>query len=101
MCEPHRAFIEAQLRLGRNATAIYQELLDAHGFAGLYNSVKPWYAIKTEAELQPLTRFLTSADLVQGASNTIVFERDAQLKDHVFKFFSTNHSPESQANCQS
>ncbi|CQR44569.1 hypothetical protein THICB3530009 [Thiomonas sp. CB3] len=25
-CEPHRAFIDAQLRLGRNATAIYQDL---------------------------------------------------------------------------
>lgn len=28
LCEPHRAFIEAQLRLGRNAMAIYQELVD-------------------------------------------------------------------------
>lgn len=35
LCEPHRAFIEAQLRLGRNATAIYQDLVDAHGFAGV------------------------------------------------------------------
>lgn len=26
-CEPHRAFIDAQLRLGRNATAIYQDLV--------------------------------------------------------------------------
>jgi hypothetical protein len=25
-CEPHREWIEAQVRLGRNATAIYQEL---------------------------------------------------------------------------
>ena len=40
LCEPHRAFIEAQLRLGRNAMAIYQELVDEHGFAGRYNSVK-------------------------------------------------------------
>ena len=34
--EPHRAFIEAQLRLGRNAMAIYQDLVDEHGFAGRY-----------------------------------------------------------------
>ncbi len=27
-CEPHRAFIEAQLRLKRNYTAIYQDLVD-------------------------------------------------------------------------
>ncbi len=39
-CEPHRAWIEAQIRLGRNATAIYQELVDRHGFQGRYNSVK-------------------------------------------------------------
>lgn len=39
-CEPHRTFIEAQVRLGRNAMAIYQDLVDAHGFAGAYNSVK-------------------------------------------------------------
>ena len=39
-CEPHRAFIEAQLRLRRNATAIYQDLVDTQGFVGAYNSVK-------------------------------------------------------------
>ena len=39
-CESHRAWIEAQVRLGRNATAIYQELVDCHGFQSRYNSVK-------------------------------------------------------------
>ena len=39
-CEPHRAFIEAQLSLRRNAMAIYQDLVDHHGYAGAYNSVK-------------------------------------------------------------
>jgi transposase len=39
-CEPHRAFIEAQLRLKRNFMAIYQDLVDQHGFTGAYNSVK-------------------------------------------------------------
>jgi transposase len=39
-CEPHRAWIEAQIRLGRNATAIYQELVDHYAFASRYNSVK-------------------------------------------------------------
>lgn len=39
-CEPHRQWIEAQVRLGRNATAIYQELVDRFGFAQRYNSVK-------------------------------------------------------------
>ena len=39
-CEPHRAFVEAQLRLRRNAMAIYQDLVDHHGYGGAYNSVK-------------------------------------------------------------
>ncbi len=43
-CEPHRAFIESQLRLRRNATAIYQDLVDAHGFTGAYNAVKRFVA---------------------------------------------------------
>ena len=43
-CEPHREFIEAQLRCKRNATAIYQDLVDQHGFAGQYNSVKRFCA---------------------------------------------------------
>lgn len=40
LCEPHRAFIEAQLRLRRNYTSIYQDLVDQFGFTGRYNSVK-------------------------------------------------------------
>lgn len=45
-CEPHREFIEAQLRFKRNYTAIYQDLVDLHGFAGAYNSVKPRLSIR-------------------------------------------------------
>ena len=39
-CEPYRAFIEAQVRLRRNATAIYQDLVDHHHFGAGYSSVK-------------------------------------------------------------
>lgn len=39
-CEPHRAWIEEQVALGRNAVAIYQELVERHGFSRRYNSVK-------------------------------------------------------------
>src|SRR5258708_6588036 len=39
-CEPHRDFIELSLRKGRNAKAIYQDLVDDHGFTGRYQSVK-------------------------------------------------------------
>ena len=39
-CEPHRAWIEAQVGLGRNAVSIFRDLVDGHGFAQRYNSVK-------------------------------------------------------------
>ena len=50
LCEPHRAFIEEQLRLRRNAMAIYQDLVDQHGFTGAYNSVKRFVARAREHE---------------------------------------------------
>ena len=63
------------------------------------------YAIKTGDKVVPLTRYLDPRTLVEGSANTIVFERDEKLKnsmkEQVFKLFSTNHSPQSQANCLS
>jgi uncharacterized radical SAM superfamily Fe-S cluster-containing enzyme len=53
------------------------------------------------APLQPLTRFLDPAALVGGAANTIVFEHQPDVKQQLFRLFSTNHSPQSQANCLS
>ena len=44
VCEPHREWIEAQVQLGRNAVAIYQDLVEGHGFAHRYNSVKRFVA---------------------------------------------------------
>lgn len=63
------------------------------------------YALKFDGNTVPLTRYLDPKTLVEGSGNTIVFERDEVLKksmkDQIFKLFSTNHSPESQANCLS
>jgi len=39
-CEAHRGWIEAQVALGRNAVAIYQDLVEQHDFTHRYNSVK-------------------------------------------------------------
>jgi transposase len=49
-CEPYREFIEAQLRLNRNFTAIFQDLVDQFGFSGAYGSVK-----RFARQVQPLT----------------------------------------------
>lgn len=39
-CEAHRPFIEAEFAKGRNAVAIYQDLVEHHGYEGAYNAVK-------------------------------------------------------------
>jgi len=39
-CEEHRDLIAAALDQGRNRKSIWQELVDRHGFAGSYQSVK-------------------------------------------------------------
>jgi len=55
-CEPHRAFIETQLRLRRNAMAIYQDLVDRHGFTAQYNSVKRFVRQLREREPEQFDR---------------------------------------------
>src|SRR5208283_577426 len=39
-CEQHRPWIEEQVRLGRNAVDIYQDLVERFAFEHKYNSVK-------------------------------------------------------------
>jgi len=52
-CEPHRTWIEEQVRLKRNAQAIFQELVDRHEFKHRYNSVKRFVrGLKREAPEQ-------------------------------------------------
>jgi uncharacterized radical SAM superfamily Fe-S cluster-containing enzyme len=53
------------------------------------------YAIKLGGKTVPLTSMIDPKVLLQGEGNTIVYERDPRLRDHVFKLFSTSHSPES------
>ena len=53
------------------------------------------YAVKIGGKTVPLTSMIDPKILLQGEGNTIVYERDPRLRDHVFKLFSTSHSPES------
>ncbi|WP_338849684.1 radical SAM protein [Massilia sp. W12] len=59
------------------------------------------YGLKMADQVVPLTRFIDADTLLAGDKSTIVFERDPQMKQALFKLFSTNHSPESQASCLS
>jgi uncharacterized radical SAM superfamily Fe-S cluster-containing enzyme len=47
------------------------------------------YALKLDGEVFPLTRYIDPADLLQSGGNTIVYERDPRLRQHLLKLFST------------
>jgi uncharacterized radical SAM superfamily Fe-S cluster-containing enzyme len=53
------------------------------------------YALKIDGRVTPLTGLIEPEVLINGARNTIVFEADESVQSHLFKTFSTNHSPES------
>jgi hypothetical protein len=55
------------------------------------------YALKIDSKTVPLTGMVPPEVLIDGARNTIVFEKEVGLRDHLFKLFATNHSPASQA----
>jgi transposase len=76
-CEPYRAWIETQVVLGRNAVSIYQDLVEVHGFAHAYNSVKRFVATirKREPERFDVLEFLpgeeAQVDYGQGALTAV------------------------------
>jgi uncharacterized radical SAM superfamily Fe-S cluster-containing enzyme len=63
------------------------------------------YAMKLGGKVVPLTGMIEPDVLISGGRNTIVYEKDEAVTGHVkdimknqiFKLFSTNHSPQSQA----
>jgi hypothetical protein len=80
------------------------------------DSLAMGYALKLAGGVTPLTSLIPPDVLINGAANTIIYEQDsgirAHLNDHpellvkaaanpvkegLFKLFSTNHSPQSQA----
>jgi transposase len=54
-CEAYREVIEEALSRGRNAMAIWQDLVDDHGFSARYSSVKR-YVHKLQGEAPPEAR---------------------------------------------
>ncbi len=45
----------------------------------------------------PLTSMIPPEVLIDGGRNTIIYEQDPAIRSHIFKLFSTNHSPQGQA----
>ena len=80
------------------------------------DSLAMGYALKLAGGVTPLTGMIPPEVLINGAANTIIYEQDSGIrahlvqhpelltkaaanpvKDRLFKLFSTNHSPQSQA----
>ncbi|MGD0767849.1 MAG: radical SAM protein [Tepidisphaeraceae bacterium] len=53
------------------------------------------YALKLDGKVVPLTGLIDPKVLLHGEGNTIVYERDANLRAELFKLFSTAASPAS------
>jgi hypothetical protein len=60
-CEPYFDFIELSLSKGRNAKAIYQDLVDDHGFQGRYQSVKRFVLRRARELTHPCFPEMTQA----------------------------------------
>ena len=50
------------------------------------------YALKVDGKIWPLTRFIDPSDLLDNSRNTIVYEQDERLHQHMLRLFSTGNS---------
>jgi len=55
------------------------------------------YAMKLAGNVMPLTGMIPPETLINGGRNTIIYENEQGMREQIFKLFSTNHSPQSQA----
>ncbi len=55
------------------------------------------YALKLGGQVIPLTGMIDPGILLEGDSNTIIYEQDPIIRDKMFGLLSTGHSPESSA----
>jgi hypothetical protein len=58
-CEAHRSFIGAEIAKGRNSVAIFQDLVEHHGYEGAYNAVKRFVRKIAPSEQKVSCRFET------------------------------------------
>ena len=59
------------------------------------------YALQLDGATVPLTGMIPREVLLDGPRNTIAFEKEDPVKEHLTALFSTAHSPESSAGCLS
>jgi 7,8-dihydro-6-hydroxymethylpterin dimethyltransferase len=52
------------------------------------------YALKIDGKAFPLTRYINPQDILDNSRNTIVYEQDSRLHEHMIQLFSTGNSVE-------
>ena len=55
------------------------------------------YAFKHEGRAIPLTGWIDPKVLVDGGANTIMYEQDSEVREKIFRLFSTGNSPQAGA----
>jgi uncharacterized radical SAM superfamily Fe-S cluster-containing enzyme len=55
------------------------------------------YALKVDGQVTPLTSLIPPDVLIEGGRNTVLYEQEQTLHEHIFRTFSTSHSPASGA----
>ena len=83
-CEPFLEFIELSLAKGRNAKAIWQDLVDDHGFTGRYASVKRFVRNLHGGSVEPRAVIVTppgeEAQVDYGAGPMVRDERTGRYR---------------------
>jgi hypothetical protein len=78
-CEPYREIIAEALARGRNAVAIWQDLVDDHGFAARYASVRRFVVkLRGSAPADARVVITTAAGEDYGESAVMVSPEDAR-----------------------
>lgn len=77
LCEPHRQWIEEQVRLQRNAQAIYQDLVDEFSFAASYESVKRFVRALRHIDPEQFDRL----DFLPGEEAQVDYGEGAPTRD--------------------
>jgi transposase/5S rRNA maturation endonuclease (ribonuclease M5) len=81
-CESHREWIEEQVRLGRNAMAIYQDLKERFSFAHRYNSVKRFVRLLKRKDPEQYDRL----EFLMGEEAQVDYGQGALILHHNGKY---------------
>jgi hypothetical protein len=81
-CEPYRELIIEALRRGRNAMAIWQDLVDDHGFAARYASVRRFVVTLRGIALPEARVVITTAPGEEGTAREDRLQEDCLLVFH-------------------